>query len=221
VSRVRWRRTLRRLAAVGAITTTVAVARRAAPPTFDQELTSALSRSRGTSVDRAVAVFTDLGSVYGLVGCSIALAAGGEVRLGIRTAASGSVAWVAAQLTKDLVDRQRPYELGTAELLVSVPHGSSWPSGHSAVAGAMADTVSRQLSVPGKVGAWLAAAGVAASRLHVGAHHATDTLAGLALGVLSAELSDAVLDRVLPTVDPSGDEDVTQDGSANTGVGLA
>ncbi len=174
------------------------MARRAAPPTLDQRLTATLSRSRGSGVDHAVGVFTDLGSVYGLVGCSVALAAGGQVRLGLRTAAAGSVAWVAAQLTKDLVDRERPYELGTAELLISVPHGSSWPSGHSAVAGAMADAVGRELSVPGKVGAWLAAAGVAASRLHVGAHHATDTIAGLALGVLSAELSNTVLDRVMP-----------------------
>lgn len=203
MSRGRWRRVLRRLAAVGAITTTVALARRAAPPTLDQRLTAVLSRSRGSSVDRAVGAFTDLGSVYGLVGCSAALAAGGLVRPGIRTAASGSVAWVAAQLTKDLVDRERPYEIGTAELLISVPHGSSWPSGHSAVAGAMADTISRELSVPGKVGAWLVAAGVAASRLQVGAHHATDTIAGLALGVLSAELSNAVLDRFPPTTGES------------------
>lgn len=213
MSRGRWRRVLRRLAAAGAITTTVAMARRAAPPTLDQRLTAVLSRSRGSSVDRAVGVFTDLGSVYGLVGCSVALAAGGQVRLGIRTAASGSVAWLAAQLTKDLVDRERPYELGTAELLISVPHGSSWPSGHSAVAGAMADSVSRELSVPGRVGAWLLAAGVAASRLQVGAHHATDTIAGLALGVLSAEVSNAVLDRVLP---PTGESR-----SAHTGVGFA
>lgn len=207
----RWRRGLRRAVAVGVISATVALARRAAPPTVDQRLTAVLSQSRGSSVDHAVGAFTDIGSVYGLAGCSAALAAGGEVRLGIRTAVSGSVAWIAAQLTKDLVDRQRPYELGTAELLISVPHGSSWPSGHSAVAGAMAATVSRELPLPGKVGAWLVAAGVAASRLHVGAHHATDTIAGLALGVLSAELASAGLDRLLPTVDPVGDEDPLAD----------
>lgn len=205
MSRPRWRRLLRRVAAVGAISATVAVARGTAPPTVDQRLTSVLSRSRGSKVDHAVGAFTDIGSVYGLVGCSALLAAGGEVRLGLRTAVAGSVAWVAAQLTKDAVDRQRPYQLGTAELLIEVPHGSSWPSGHSAVAGAMADTISSRLRPAGKVGAWLVAAGVAASRLHVGAHHATDTLAGLAIGALSAELSEVALDRLLPSVDPEGE----------------
>lgn len=198
----RRRRMLRRAAAVGAIVATVAVARGAAPPNVDQRLTSVLSRSRGSRFDRAVSVFTDLGSVYGLAGCSAVLAAGGQVRLGVRTAVAGSAAWVAAQVTKDLVDRQRPYELGVAELLISVPAGSSWPSGHSAVAGAMADTIGRELGPPGAVAAWLAAAGVAASRLHVGAHHATDTIAGLALGALSAEVASAAVDRLMPRVDP-------------------
>lgn len=201
----RTRRILRRVAAVGAVTTTVAVARGAAPPNVDQRLTAALSQSRGSRLDHAVGAYTDLGSVYGLVGCSAVLAAGGEVRLGVRTAVAGSVAWVAAQLTKDLVDRQRPYQLGSAELLIEAPHGSSWPSGHSAVAGAMADTISKRLGPLGKAGAWLLAAGVAASRLHVGAHHATDTVAGLGLGALAAEASNLVLDRVLPTIDPEGE----------------
>jgi len=168
----------------------------------DQRLTAVLSRFRGSAVDRAVGAYTDLGSVYGLAGCSLALVAGGEVRLGVRTAAAGSAAWVAAQATKDLVDRQRPYELGSAELLISVPHGSSWPSGHSAVAGAMADTIGRELPLGGKLGAWAAAVGVAGSRLHVGAHHATDTIAGLALGTLAAEASNVVVNRVLRRIDP-------------------
>lgn len=198
MSRPRWRRLLRRVAAVGAISATVAVARRAAPPTLDQRLTAVLSRSRGSQVDHAIGAFTDLGSVYGLAGCSAVLAAGGEERLGLRTAVAGSVAWVAAQLTKDLVDRERPYEQGSAELLIEVPHGSSWPSGHSAVAGAMADTVGRELGPLGKAAAWALAAGVAASRLHVGAHHATDTIAGVALGVLSGEVANATLTRILP-----------------------
>lgn len=204
---MRWRSLLRRAVAVGAIAGTVSAARRAAPPKIDQRLTAVLGARRGTAVDKAVGAYTDLGSVYGLAGCAAVLAAGGEVRLGIRVATAGSVAWVVAQVTKDLVDRERPYELGSVELLVEPPHGSSWPSGHSAVAGAMADTVAHDLGPLGKVGAWLAAAGVAASRLHVGAHHATDTVAGLALGALSAEAANRVLDRLLPTVDRNPEVD--------------
>ena len=191
-------RVVRRGVAVAAIASTVAAARGAAPPTVDQRLTAAIARSRGSVVDRVVGAFTDIGSVYGLLGCSATLAAAGEVRLGLRTAITGSMAWVAAQLTKDLVDRERPYELGTAELLIEAPHGSSWPSGHSAVAGAMATTIGRRLSPGGRVGAGGLAVAVAASRLQVGAHHATDTLAGLAIGGLTAEACEALLDRVLP-----------------------
>ena len=132
------------------------------------------------------------------------LAAGGERRLALRTAVAGGVAWATAQVTKDLLDRERPYELGTAELLIEVPHGSSWPSGHAAVAGAMAATAAPALSRSGAVGAAAVAVGVALSRLHVGAHHATDTIAGLALGVLSAEASGALLDRVLPSASDEG-----------------
>lgn len=193
-----WRRLARRVATVGVIVSTVAAARSAAPPTVDQRLTATLARSRGSAVDRAVGALTDIGSVYGLVGCSATLALAGEVRLGLRTAITGSVAWVAAQLTKDLVDRERPYELGAAELLIEPPHGSSWPSGHAAVAGAMATTVGRSQRPVGRVGAWAVATGVAASRLQVGAHHATDAVAGLALGALAAETTEAVLDRCLP-----------------------
>jgi undecaprenyl-diphosphatase len=134
--------------------------------------------------------------VFGLTGCSVVLAAGGETGLGLRTAAAGSLAWFAAQVTKDVVDRRRPYELGTAELLVSVPHGSSWPSGHAAVAGAMADTLAHELPRAGGIAAWLVAVGVAASRLHVGVHHATDTIAGLAMGALAGEATRVAADAI-------------------------
>lgn len=181
---------------MAAVLGTATAAQRAAPPTVDQRLTVVLARSRGSAFDRAVGAFTDIGSVFGLVGVSGTLVAAGRSRLGVRTAVAGSAAWVVAQVVKDMVDRRRPYELGVAELLVSVPHGSSWPSGHSAVAAAMADTIATELRPAGKVGAWLVAAGVAASRLHVGAHHATDTVAGAAVGMLAAEGGRLVLDAL-------------------------
>jgi len=192
----RWRPLARRAASVAVIAATVTIARRAAPPTLDQRVTEALARSRGSALDHAVAAFTDAGSVFGLTGCSVVLAAGGETGLGLRTAAAGSLAWFAAQVTKDVVDRRRPYELGTAELLVSVPHGSSWPSGHAAVAGAMADTLAHELPRAGGIAAWLVAVGVAASRLHVGVHHATDTIAGLAMGALAGEATRVAADAI-------------------------
>lgn len=189
---------MRLVAAVGAIAGTAIAARRPLPSRMDASLTRTFAVSRGELVDHLVGATTDLGSVFGIAGVTTALALGGERELALRTGAAGSVAWVVAQTAKSVLPRERPYQLGTAALLVSVPHGSSWPSGHSAVAAAMADTVAPNLRPAGRVGAWLSAAWVAASRLHVGAHHATDTVAGAALGILIGEGVRSVADALVP-----------------------
>ena len=94
--------------------------------------------------------------------------------------------WIVAQSLKPTLDRPRPYQVDAAERLVAVPAGSSWPSGHSAVAAATATSLSRHLGPvsrvlsPGFVGT------VAVSRLYVGVHHLTDVLAGVAVGHLCA-----------------------------------
>jgi membrane-associated phospholipid phosphatase len=147
--------------------------------------------------DRVVSIATDLGSVYGLAGVSAALAGSGRPRLGAQVGVAGLVAWTAAQCAKPLLYRQRPYEMGTAARLVSPPAGSSWPSGHAAVAAAMTATVLPQLPRGGRIGAVVVTAAVGVSRLRVGVHHLTDVIAGFGVGVVSAVATRSLLGRWL------------------------
>ena len=144
--------------------------------------------TRGDSprLDRVIAIATELGSVYGLAGVAGSLAVSRRPRLAVRLAAAGLTAWTAAQAVKPLLHRPRPYELGTSPRLVSPPAGSSWPSGHAAVAAAMAATVVPELPRHHRVGAVVLTTAVGVSRLRVGVHHLTDVVAGFGVGVMSA-----------------------------------
>ena len=144
------------------------------------------TRGHSPGADRLIGVATDLGSVYGLVGVAGSLAVSRRPRLAARVVASGLTAWTVAQAVKPLLHRPRPYELGTSPRLVSPPAGSSWPSGHAAVAAAMAATVVPQLPRRHRVGATVLTAAVGISRLRVGVHHLTDVIAGFGVGVMSA-----------------------------------
>lgn len=174
------------LVAGGALLGSYALVRRGGVGRLDAAATRACSRPRGASVDRVVGATTDLGSVYGLAGVATALAVGGRRTTATQVALAGALAWCAAQASKPLLPRERPYEQAGAARLVAIPAGTSWPSGHAAVAASMATVVAPRLR-PAAVGAVVAAtAGVAWSRLYVGVHHLSDVVAGLGVGVLCA-----------------------------------
>jgi len=138
--------------------------------------------------DAVVRVATDLGSMYGVGVVSGLLGAAGRPRLARRVGLAGASAWVLAQAAKPLLPRDRPYLTGAAERLVVRPAGTSWPSGHAAVAAALAATLGegRGPAVRGLLTASAAAVGV--SRVYVGVHHASDVVAGFGLGGLTASL---------------------------------
>lgn len=145
--------------------------------------------ARGGPGDGAVAVLTDLGSVYGAGGVSAALAACGRRRLAAGVAAGAATAWCLAQAVKPALDRRRPYEEGWAARLVSPPAGSSWPSGHTAVVSAVALHVAPAAGPAARAGLAVVVAGVGVSRLTVGVHHLSDVVAGLGIGAVAAATS--------------------------------
>jgi undecaprenyl-diphosphatase len=155
---------------------------------LDRELRHRIAALRTPERDAFVQVATDLGSLYGVGVVTGALAAGGRPRLAFRVGMAGASAWVLAQGVKPLLPRERPYQANGAERLVVEPAGSSWPSGHAAVAAAMAATLGegRGPVSRGLLGA--VAAAVGASRVYVGVHHPSDVVAGLGLGALSARI---------------------------------
>ena len=182
------RRTLAAVAAAGAVLASGAAVRSGRSAALDARLRAGVDRARAGAIgeaDPVVAVATDLGSVYGVVGLAAVLAASGHRRGAGDVAAAGALAWAVAQGAKPLLARERPYEADGVERLVAEPAGSSWPSGHAAVAAAMATALWPRLPGWGRVGAAKLAGFVGLSRVWVGVHHGTDVVAGAGLGVLS------------------------------------
>jgi membrane-associated phospholipid phosphatase len=176
---------------VTAVTVATVLASRAAVTSdvgdrIDRAARDALARPLGPRLDLTIGAVTDLGSVYGLAGIAGTLAGGGRRRAALDAAVAGSLAWAVAQALKPTLDRPRPYQVDAAERLVAVPAGSSWPSGHSAVAAATATSLSPHLGATARLLSAAFVGTVAVSRLYVGVHHFTDVAAGVAVGHLCA-----------------------------------
>jgi membrane-associated phospholipid phosphatase len=145
----------------------------------------ALLRIRSTPADRAAVAFSHLGR-GGLAWFALAAAIGAGRRglsrrnsMLVSASAIASALLLSALLAR-LARRQRPCERGVRSL-IPCPDGGSFPSDQAAAAFAATEILG-WLEPPAR--RWLrAAAGLlAVSRVAVGAHYPTDTLAGAAIG---------------------------------------
>src|SRR3712207_4598438 len=104
-------------------------------------------------------------------------------RMALDILVAGVLAYVAADLVKNTVQRERPVGLVVE---VNFPEGPvtglGFVSGHSAVAAAVATAVVPYLSRRGRRGAWALAWAGALGRVYGGAHLPLDVLGGLAVG---------------------------------------
>lgn len=169
--------------------------RRGVADRVDAAVQRRLTRGVPAAADRPLAVATDLGSSFALAGLATTLALGDRRVLAARVGLSGAIAWSLAQAVKPALGRQRPYELGTSRRLVSLPAGSSWPSGHAALATAVASSLASAGDRRVAAVARLTAAGVAASRIRLGVHHLSDVVAGAGLGLVAADLARVAVGR--------------------------
>lgn len=81
---------------------------------------------------------------------------------------------------KRVVERPRPLQLDAHAHRLRTPQDTSFPSGHASSAAAMAVILSSGSRL---APLWVTlAAGIGLSRVHVGVHHASDVLAGWAIG---------------------------------------
>ncbi|WP_139228827.1 phosphatase PAP2 family protein [Blastococcus tunisiensis] len=95
---------------------------------------------------------------------------------------AGLLAYLAADLVKSVVGRERPVGLVEANLLDGNVSGIGFISGHAAVAAALATAAVPYLSRRGRRMAWALAWTVAIARVYVGAHLPLDILGGAAVG---------------------------------------
>lgn len=174
--------------AAGVVVGSYAAVRHGAADVVDAPAHRLLTEHHGPVSDRLVGSFTDLGSIYALAGVATALAAGGRRSASVDVAVAGGLAWVAAQAAKPLLRRPRPYELASATRTVAVPAGSSWPSGHTALAAAMTDALWPRARPRTRTAMVLLTGAVGLSRCYVGVHHLSDVIAGAGVGVLSSRL---------------------------------
>jgi membrane-associated phospholipid phosphatase len=103
---------------------------------------------------------------------------------------SGVSAWLSAKLVKPLLGRGRPAVL-LADVIVrhSPASGLGFPSGHAAVAAALATTAASWLPRRYRCPAWAETGLVATARVYEGAHLPLDVLGGAVLGSVLASAS--------------------------------
>jgi membrane-associated phospholipid phosphatase len=142
----------------------------------------------GSRAVKPVAAFSKLGEHGGVwIGGALLGAALSERHRRELLKAAGTVvaSWVVNQAVKRTVRRPRP-DIGGLPQLVGTPTQLSYPSTHAATCFAGAGALSR---VWPTAPLYALALPLAYSRLYLGVHYPSDTLAGAVLGASVAELA--------------------------------
>jgi membrane-associated phospholipid phosphatase len=150
---------------------------------LDRAVDAAFDPLRGRpEVDRAAAVVSNLAD-YGLVwvvlaGLKARRRGPNRRRAVVALAAAGFSSLLVSRVVKQAVERQRPDD--HLEATVRTPSSSSFPSGHTLAAFCTAFVLANSdAETVANVGF---ATAVAASRVHLRAHHPSDVLGGAAIG---------------------------------------
>jgi membrane-associated phospholipid phosphatase len=169
----------------------------------DRATARAVEPQRKSGAVRVMAWASELGDqpqmrilCGGLLGLGLVRRDGRMVRAGARMFLSHMLATAAKNFVKHRVDRTRPRSTGKArgsQLKPGRSHAkeeTSFPSGHSAGAAAVARAFAREY--PEHRGAALAGAGfIALAQIPRCAHYPTDVGAGLAIGLAAEKAVDA------------------------------
>jgi undecaprenyl-diphosphatase len=153
----------------------------------DQAVDRAFERLRGRRwLDRSATIVSNLAD-YGFVWVGLALlkARGGKAsrRQAVRAlAAAGVTSYTVNLAIKRLIGRERPDQVAEARAAIRVraPSSSSFPSGHTLAACCTSVVFAESIPELAALGSF--ATSVAASRVYLQDHHASDVLGGAVIG---------------------------------------
>lgn len=154
---------------------------------FDDAVDRAFDRIRGTEpADRILYSLTELGDfglIWLLLGFAKGLRSDADADAAFRLAAALGVESVLLNgVIKSQFKRERPVVQQTRPYRIRIPLTTSFPSGHSSSAMLASLLLTQRAGRTAKVGYFGLAALVAASRVHVRIHHASDVVGGVAVG---------------------------------------
>jgi membrane-associated phospholipid phosphatase len=186
-----------RVAAAGLVVTAVTLLLVRTPPAGWEAPVGRAVHDLPTFLTTPLEVVMQLGARAAIPVVAVVLVLLHRVRIAVAALAGAWLAWAAAVLLKDAVDRDRP----TVELLGrsvrTVVEGPGYPSSHAAIAAALATVVVLGLRLrPAPAAAVITGAALTAlARVHLGAHWPLDVLGGAAVGVTAGALAVAVAER--------------------------
>jgi undecaprenyl-diphosphatase len=123
------------------------------------------------------------GAIGAVPACAAAALVARRPRLARDLAVAGTTAWLLAKAVKAIVNRARPDALLPGVILRHAGDtGLGFPSGHAAVAAALATAAGPFLPRRARHATWLVVALVSVTRVYVGAHLPIDVIGGVALG---------------------------------------
>jgi undecaprenyl-diphosphatase len=158
------------------------IAQRGQLPVFERDVFQ-LVNDLPPVIFPVVWLIMQLGNVFAAPVLAAAAATQRRFRLARDLLVSGLLAYVAADLVKGIVRRERPGGLAEEPFLPEGPIGGlGFISGHAAVAAALATAAVPYLSRRNRRIVWALAWSVALARVYVGAHLPLDIVGGLAAG---------------------------------------
>lgn len=151
---------------------------------FDEAVLLRVYRLRAPWLTPTMCAFTRLGDTSSWIAFGLLLVACGAAPAALSLAAAAVFATLLSAPAKRFCRRTRPDgRIRGFDAILANPDAFSFPSGHTAVAVAVAAAL---LGDPALAPlAAVLATGVAASRIYLGAHYPLDVAAGAALGVLA------------------------------------
>ena len=184
----------------------------------DEAVAEAVEPYRKAPAVRAVGWLSEVGDqpqmrilCAGVIAAGLAGRSKRLTRAGLRMIAAHTLATEAKNVVKRNVDRRRPRSRNGKDSHKPKPgrntqkEETSFPSGHSAGASAVASAYAREF--PEHRAAAVAGAGaIALAQIPRSAHYPTDVGVGLALGLAADALLDPVLDPLFDWLQLSGDE---------------